>query len=400
MQEERENIAQDQESVATETGTSAESETKKTERPASRKVRYAVIGLGYISQVAILPAFAHAQENSELAALISGDPGKLKALAKRYKVKKTCSYEGFEDCLRDGIDAVYIALPNSMHREYTQRAAAIGVHVLCEKPMAGTEEECEAMIHSTASANVKLMIAYRLHFERGNLSAIDTVRAGKIGEPRIFNSTFSQQVTPGNSRLQSNLGGGPLFDVGVYCINAARNLFGDEPYEGFAFSSKGRANDERFAEVEEMTGALLRFPNDRLASFTCSFGAADRSEYEVVGTKGNLRMDPAYEMVGDLKCELIIEGKKQKTTFKTRDQFAPEITYFSDCILNGRNPEPSGAEGLADVRIINALRESAEKGSPIEIVPAEKKQRPSIEQEIHKPPVDKPELVRAQAPSQ
>jgi len=372
--------------------------TGKASGASPRRIRYAVVGLGYISQAAVLPAFAHAEENSELAALVSGDPGKLKAVAKRYKVRKVYSYEQYADCLASGIDAVYIALPNSMHREYSEAAARAGVHVLCEKPMATTEEDCQAMIDAAAKTNVKLMIAYRLHFERGNLSAIEAIREGKIGDPRIFNSLFTQQVTPGNTRLRGDLGGGPLFDVGIYCINASRCLFGEEPYEVFSFAAKG--TDERFAEVEEMNAAILRFPNDRLASFTCSFGAAERSEYEVVGTKGSLRMDPGYEMVGDLKSELMVGGKKQKTTFKKRDQFGPELTYFSDCILNGKNPEPSGAEGLADVRIIRALRESAEKGRPVEIVPPEKNQRPGIQQEIHKPPVDKPELVRAHSPSQ
>ena len=369
---------------------------KKPESSTNKKVRYAVIGLGYISQVGILPAFAHAKENSELAALVSGDPGKLKALGKKYKVPKTYSYEQYADCL-DGVDAVYIGLPNSMHRAYAEGAARAGVHVLCEKPMAVTEQECEAMIEAASKTNVKLMIAYRLHFERGNLSAIDTVREGKIGEPRIFNSVFSQQVAPGNTRLSSEMGGGPLFDIGVYCINAARYLFRAEPYEVFAFSATGK--DGRFTKVEEMNAALLRFPNDRLASFTCSFGAADRSEYEVVGTKGSLRMSPAYEMVGDLKCELTIEGKRQKTTYKKRDQFAPELSYFSKCILEGLNPEPDGREGLEDVRVINALLESAEKGKPVEIASLEKKQRPTIEQEIHKPAVEEPPLVRAQSPS-
>jgi len=377
---------------------SSQTSGKTSGTPSSRKIRYAVVGLGYIAQAAVLPAFAHAEENSELAALVSGDPGKLKAVAKRYKVKKTYNYQQYADCLASGIDAVYVALPNSMHRAYSEAAARAGVHVLCEKPMATTEEDCQAMIDAAAKANVKLMVAYRLHFERGNLSAIEAIREGNIGEPRIFSSMFTQQVTAGNTRLQGDLGGGPLFDMGIYCINAARYLFGEEPYEVFSFAAKGK--DERFAEVEEMNAAVLRFPNDRLASFTCSFGAAERSEYEVVGTKGSLRMDPGYEMVGDLKSELLVEGKKQKTTFKKRDQFGPELTYFSDCILNGRNPEPSGAEGLADVRIITALKESAEKGRPVEIVPPEKNQRPSIEQEIHKPPVDKPELVRAQSPSQ
>jgi predicted dehydrogenase len=368
------------------------------ERKSQRKIKYAVVGLGYISQVAILPGFANAGENSELAAIVSGDPAKLKALAKKYKVPKTYSYEQYADCLADGIDAVYIALPNAMHRAYAEGAARAGVHVLCEKPMAVTEQECEAIIDAAERAKIKLMIAYRLHFERGNLSVIETIQQGKIGEPRVFDSVFCQQVSPGNSRLERELGGGPVFDIGIYCINASRNLFGAEPHEVFAYSVSGK--DERFHQVPEMTSALLKFPDDRLASFTCSFGAADRSEYEIVGTKGSIRMNPAYEMVGDLKSETTINGKTQKGTYKKRDQFGPEVTYFSNCILKDEEPEPNGLEGLADIRIINAIQESTEKGKPIAIKPLEKKERPTMEQELHKPAVEKPPLVRAQSPSQ
>lgn len=159
-----------------------------------------------------------------MVALVSGDPAKLKALRRKYKVPRTYSYEQFADCLAEGVDAVYIALPNAMHRAYVEGTARAGVHVLCEKPMAVTEQECEAMMEAAAQNKVKLMVAYRLHFERGNLSAIEAVRNGKIGMPRIFNSVFCQQVTAGNTRLQGEMGGGPLSDVGIYCINAARYL--------------------------------------------------------------------------------------------------------------------------------------------------------------------------------
>jgi predicted dehydrogenase len=365
---------------------------------AKPKIRYAVVGLGYISQIAVLPAFAHAQENSELVALVSGDEKKLRTLAKKYKVGRTYTYERYADCLGSGeVDAVYIALPNNMHRAYAEGAARSGIHVLCEKPMATTEQECEAMIEATSRAKIKLMIAYRLHFEKGNLSAVQAIKNGTIGEPRIFRSAFCQQVTTGNSRLQEDLGGGPLYDIGIYCINAARYLFRAEPEEVFAYSMTGR--DKRFAEVEEMSAAIMKFPNNRLASFTCSFGAADRSSYEVIGTKGVLKMDPAYEMVGDLKCELTVGGKKEITTYKKRDQFGPELVYFSNCILNGTEPEPGGAEGLTDVRIINALLESEKNGRPVQISPIDAGRRPALDQEIHKPAAPRPELVRATAPS-
>ncbi len=363
-----------------------------------RKIRYAVVGLGYISQIAILPAFAHAEENSELTALVSGDPQKLEKLARQYGVAHTYSYEQYADCLHSGVvDAVYIALPNNMHSAYTVAAAEAHIHVLCEKPMAVDESECHAMIAAAEDAGVKLMIAYRLHFEKGNLNAIELMQSGKIGEPRIFSSIFSQQVKDGNSRLKAELGGGPLFDMGIYCINAARYLFGAEPLEGFAWSL--RATDKRFEEVPEMVAALLKFPQDRLAKFVCSFGAADRSEYEVVGTQGSLKMDPGYELAEDLEAKIKVGDRTTEKTFEKRDQFAPEIVYFSDCILHNKDPEPSGREGLADVRIINALRESAENGRPVPIPAVEIERRPDMSQEMTKPAIDKPpQLVKAAAP--
>jgi predicted dehydrogenase len=138
---------------------------KNSRSKPGKRIRYGVVGLGYISQIAVLPAFAHAKENSELTALVSGDPQKLKKLSQKYKVRHTYSYEQYSECLNSGeIDAIYIALPNHMHRAYTESAAQAGIHVLCEKPMAFDETECEAMIAAAEKGHVKLMIAYRLHF--------------------------------------------------------------------------------------------------------------------------------------------------------------------------------------------------------------------------------------------
>jgi glucose-fructose oxidoreductase len=362
------------------------------------RVRYAVVGLGYIAQAAVLPAFFHARENSQLVALVSSDREKLRDLSKRYRVPNTYSYEQYEECLRSGqIDAVFIALPNSMHREYSERAARAGIHVLCEKPMAVTEEDCVAMIEAARQNRVKLMIAYRLHFEEANLRAIDIVQSGKIGEPRVFNSTFTMQVKPGNIRLQREKGGGTLYDIGIYCINAARYLFQAEPTEVVAVKAAGR--EPRFAEVEEGLSAILKFPGERLAAFTCSFGAADVAAYEVVGTKGSVRLDPAYEYATQLKQRLKIEGKEKIKVFRKRDQFAPELVYFSDCVLHDREPEPSGEEGLADVRIIQAVYRSADTRTPVNIEAQPRKKRPSREQEISRPAVSMPKLVNASGPS-
>jgi predicted dehydrogenase len=362
------------------------------------KIRYAVVGLGHIAQVAVLPAFAHAGRNSVLTALVSSDPAKLRHLGRRYKVKRTYSYEQYDDCLRSGeIDAVYVALPNNMHAEYTVRAANSGVHVLCEKPMAVTERECQSMIHATRKNNVKLMIAYRLHFEEANLKAIEIVKSGKLGEPRVFNSLFGMQVRAGNIRTQSELGGGTLYDLGVYCINAARYLFQDEPLEVFAYAAA--RDDRRFKEIDEMTAAMLRFPKNRIASFTTSFGAADVASCEIIGTKGKLRIDPAYEYEMALKHSVTIDGKTTSRTFARRDQFAPELLYFSDCIINNVEPEPSGQDGLADVRVVRALYHSAETGKPVKLVRARLKKRPRLKQEKRRPPVAKPRLIHAKSGS-
>jgi glucose-fructose oxidoreductase len=364
-----------------------------------REVRYAVVGLGHISQVAMLPAFEHARENSRLAALVSDDPAKRQELSKKYQVDKTCEYDRYDELLESGeIDAVYIALPNHLHRDYAVRAARAGIHVLCEKPLAVTVDDCEAMIRAAEQNRVKLMTAYRLHFEEANLSTIELIRSGQIGPARVFNSLFTQSVVDGNIRLNPNaLGGGTLYDIGIYCINAARYLFEAEPTQVFAV--RASSEEPRFKNSEEMTSVVLRFPNERIASFTCSFGAADVSMYQVAGTRGSVRLEPAYEYAGALKQVVTTDGKTREKEFGKRDQFAPELVYFSNCIRFDERPEPSGWEGLADVRVICAAYESADTGRPIDLAPFERKQRPTLAQAIDKPPVQKPELVHTAPPT-
>ena len=364
-----------------------------------RKIRYAVIGQGYIAQAAVLPAFDHAKKNAELVALISDDPVKLKKLSRDYGVARVATYDDYDVLMASGeIDAVYIALPNHLHLDYTVRAARAGVHVLCEKPMAVTEAECRKMQRECKKQGVKLMIAYRLHLEKANLAAVELVRSGTLGEPRLFNSTFTMQVNdPDNIRLHEETGGGTLYDIGVYCINAARYLFRDEPTEVFAITA--RNHEKRFSEVEEMTSASMRFPGDRLASFICSFGTAKSSAYEVVGTLGSLRVAPAYSYAQDLKLTVTVDGKTRERRFSRSDQFAPQLVYFADCILYDKNPEPSGEEGLIDVRIINALYRSAETGRVVKLPRMQKDVRPTRKQQLSRPAVDKPKLVRATPPS-
>ena len=362
-----------------------------------RAVRYAIVGLGHIAQVAMLPAFAHARRNSRLTALVSDDRSKLKELARRYRVDSTFTYGDYDACLEQ-VDAVYIALPNSMHAEYAIRAARAGVHVLCEKPMAVTSGECRQMIAACRRHRVRLMIAYRLHFEEINLRVVDLVRRGRIGEPKFFNSSFSMTVKPGDIRTRKDMGGGSLYDIGVYCINAARYLFRAEPREVMAISVNSGAS--KLAEIDESTGALLRFEGERVAAFVTSFNATDVASYRIVGSKGHVHVEPAYEYAEGLEYELTIEGKSTRKRIGKRDQFAPQLLYFSDCILNNREPEPSGEEGLQDVRIVEALYKSARTGKAVPIPAFKKTKRPTGRQRITRPGVRKPALVKVQAASE
>lgn len=364
----------------------------------SKQIRYAVVGLGYFAQVAALPAFKHAKSNSVLTALVSGDSKKLKKFGKELKVPNLYSYEEYDECLRSGeIDAVYIALPNNLHCEYTVRALRAGIHVLCEKPLAVTEEECLEMTWAASESGSKLMTAYRLHFDEANLKAAQIAQSGKLGKIRFFNSTFSMGVKKGNIRLEEELGGGTLYDIGIYCINAARSVFKSEPYEVFAYTAK--TNDSRFKEVEEMTTALLRFPDDRLASFTCSFGGGDVASYQIVGTKGDLIVSPAFHFAEKLGHQLTVGGKTKKTAFAKHDQFGPELLYFSKCILKNLKPEPSGLEGLADVKIIQALYQSARIGQPVSLKDMPEKNHPELSQQKTLPPSKEPTLYHAVSPS-
>lgn len=367
---------------------------KASSNPETPIIRWAVIGAGNIAQVAVLPAFEHATESCELVAIVTSDAEKQAKLSAKYGVAHAGSYDDLEQILEDAdVDAAYIALPNHLHREFTERCAAVGVHVLCEKPMAPTVADCEAMMAACEQAGVRLMIAYRLHFEEANLKALEAVREGAIGDLKSFSSQFSHDVKDDDIRAQDLPGAGALFDLGPYCLNAARTLFGDEPIEVFGWQVLKNA-------VDVTTCALLKFPGDRLAQFTVSQGAAAVEEMRIVGTSGDLRLEPAYEYKKGLKQFLTVDEKTTPTSYPQRDQFAPQLVYFARCLLDGEDPEPNGEEGLCDVRVLAAIVESAQTGRPVTLAPFERSQHPDpAEQIINKPKARKVKPINAPSPS-
>lgn len=357
-------------------------------------VKYAVIGLGYIAQIAALPAFKHARRNSALAALISGDKQKLKSLGRKYGVATLAHYDDLEAAL-EGVDAVYIATPNSEHAEHAIRAARAGKHVLCEKPLAVTDAECVAIVEACRDANVRLMTAYRLHFDPITLDVLQQVRRGAIGDLRYFESAFSMRAQPGNIRTRHETGGGTVYDLGIYCINAARMLFDSEPEQVFAYAISGERSG--MPEVDDTTAVVMRFRGNRLATFVSSFDAGEVSAYRIVGTKGSISVEPGYEYAEPLSYTVTTARGQKTRRGRKHDQFAAELMYFSDCVQKGKEPEPSGEEGAWDVRVIDAIYESARRGEPISLREFQEP-GPSPRQRSSPPPVKKPRLIKAAPP--
>ena len=330
----------------------------------SKQIGYALAGLGELARRAIVPAFAHAENNARLVAILSGDRAEAQMLAQQLRVTAYV-YDELRQCLqRDDVDAVYLALPNSMHCDYAVEAARGGAHVLCEPPMAVTADECRRMIRTCQTNRVKLMLAYGLHFHPAHRRVLELIRDGSIGVPKTFSSDFTTRLaSPDDIRLQRRLGGGTLYELGVGCINTARTLFGAEPAQVMAMTA--RMTRRYGGDVDESAVGLIRFPEERLAHFHTSFGEDPRAEFTLFGEEGYLRLTNAYTRDAPMTLERVKHGRVEEEHFEPIDQFAAVIGHFSDCVLQDVPPEPSGYDGLQDVRIVEAIYRSARDGRPV-----------------------------------
>lgn len=364
----------------------------------NRKVRYAAVGLGDITQEALLPGIEQTG-NSVLTALVTGDPTKARALSDRYGVSDTYGYDRFDAMLASGIvDAIYLATPNWQHAEFAIPALRAGVHVLCEKPLeVSVEKGCEIADAERASA-AKMMVAYRLHFEPATLDAIEKIRAGQIGEPVMFTSCFGQMVDPENHRTQHGVLAGPLLDMGPYPINAARYLFGEEPIE-VAAAIAARHPEAGLGDLDDTIAVTLRFPGNRLAQFTVTYYANQIDSLIIAGTKGSIQLRPAYVYGVGLEQEVAVGDTRSHEAFSPTDQFGGELRYFSECILNDRHPEPDVEEGLADLRIVEAVLATLKSGRATPLRPFERSRRidPHSQRQTL-PPAPAPEPVHASSP--
>jgi predicted dehydrogenase len=337
--------------------------------PPEKKLGWAIVGLGSLSIYEILPAFAKC-EKSKPVAFVSGHPDKANKLAERYGInpKNIYNYQNY-DSIKDNpeVDIIYIVLPNSMHAEYTIRGFQAGKHVLTEKPMACTPDECQKMIDAGRAANKKLMVAYRCRYEPYNQEAIRMCRSGELGPLQVILADAGfNSGNPDQWRLKKALaGGGSLMDIGIYALNASRYLSGEEPTElnAMVYSTP---NDPRFKEVEQNVIFQLRFPSGAIANCTSSYGYYPTSHCRVIGTKGWLQMDPATWYTG-LRMKV---GDKDGITEKElpiRDHFAMEMDHMSQCVMENKEPLTPGEEGLRDIKIMMAIYESAASGKTVKV---------------------------------
>jgi predicted dehydrogenase len=336
----------------------------------SKRVGYAVVGLGSIAERAVLPAFRHSKK-SRLVAVVSGNEKKAARLAAKFGASDYYSYDDFSLCLsHPHVDAVFIATANGTHAEYSERAAAAGKHVLCEKPMANTVDDCQRMIEACRTNHVRLMIAYRKYFEPASVALKKLVTSGKLGRLKIIHSAFTIFLPPGKKVTPWHLdrkiaGGGSLVDVGVYCVNTTRWLTDQEPVEAMAHS--WTVDPARFNEVEENMAFRLTFPEGLVLQAASSYGAAQASFLHVHGEKGWAALDPAYAYDEERRLFGKIGGRWFEKKFKVMDEFALELDAFSDCIRRKRDPAPDGHEGLRDVVVMQAIYRSARENRAVPI---------------------------------
>jgi predicted dehydrogenase len=344
-----------------------------TPMPVDKRVGFAVVGLGRLSLENILPAFGQCKKARPVA-LVSGSPEKAKTVSAQYGIKPEAvySYEKFED-IKDNPDiaAVYIVLPNAMHKDFVLRAAKAGKHVLCEKPMATSSVDAKQMVEGCGTAGRLLMIAYRCQYEPYNRKVISLLRDRKYGTTKLIRAVNVQNMAaPEQWRMKKSMaGGGSLPDIGIYCFNAARYLTGEEPIEVYS-QIVSTPNDPRFREVEETVSFSLRFPSGVIADCSTSYGMHESRYLHVHTDGGSLQLENAFAYEGQQLRISHREGKGEsidQIRLAQKDQFALEIDHMADCILNNRKPHTPGEEGLQDHLVTEAIYKAASTNKPVSL---------------------------------
>ena len=330
-----------------------------------KKLGIALVGLGNLATNQLAPALLKTK-HCRLAGIVSGTPSKIERWQKQYDIPaKNCySYETYDQIADNpDIDVIYIVLPNSMHPEYTIRAARLGKHVLCEKPMANSVAECQQMITACQEANRKLAIGYRCQFEPHHRQCMTFAQEATFGKIKMIEAGFGFRIgNPDQWRLKHTYaGGGALMDVGIYALQACRYLAGEEPISISATETK--TDPVKFAEVDESITWTMAFKNGVNAYCSTTYAFSGINRVSAYGQKGWFRLDPAYSYGGITG----VTSKGDPISFPAIDQFAAEMDDFALCVQNDRQSKVSGEEGLRDLRVIEAIYQSIRTGRTVKL---------------------------------
>lgn len=332
--------------------------------PRDEKLGVALVGLGNYATGQLAPAL---QETTKcaLTGIVTGTPSKARTWQKKYDIpdENVYNYETYDDiAANDDIDIVYVVLPNGMHAEYTIRAAEAGKHVICEKPMATSVEECKNMIAACNKAGTKLSIGYRLHFEPHHQRVMELGQEEVFGSVNVMQAGFGFRISDGATdephiewRLDKEMaGGGALMDVGIYVIQAGRYVTGEEPVAVSAQEYTTRP--EVFDEVDETIFFQLEFPGGTRLSGSTSYNASFNRLY-AAAVEGTFEIEPAYGYGG-------IQGRTHEGPMgiSNVNQQARQMDAFAECIRQGRTSTVSGEEGLRDLEVIEAIYQSIAAG--------------------------------------
>jgi len=343
----------------------AEDKKSDSEKSGNKKsLGVALVGLGSLSTNQIAPALQKTS-NCHLAAIVTGTPEKEQQWASKYNVAREhiYSYDTFDKVVGDdSVDIVYVVLPNSMHAEYTLRAAKAGKHVFCEKPMANSVADCQRMIDACKLANRQLGIGYRCQFEPHHQRCIEIARSNDLGAMRLIDAGFGFKIgDPKQWRLNKQLaGGGALMDVGIYALQACRYLAGEEPISITAQETKTDAI--KFAQVDESITWTMKFPSGVIAQCSTSYNFNGLNRFKAFSDNGYIQLDPAFGY-----SDIQGESSQGPIKFEQVDHFQLELDDFASCILENKQSRVSGEEGLKDLKVIEAIYESIRIGKTVTI---------------------------------
>jgi predicted dehydrogenase len=328
-----------------------------------RKLGVALCGLGSLSEKQIAPALLKTR-NCRLAGIVTGTPKKAEEWQKKYNLPKNSiyNYENMHTMARNkDIDIVYVVTPNALHLRDSLAAAAAGKHVFCEKPLEINTERAQQIVDACKKAGVQLGVAYRLQFEANNQECVRLAREKVLGDLRIIDANFGFAIgDPTQWRLRHDLaGGGALMDVGIYCLQTARMLTGEDPI--WISAAEVKTDPVKFKEVDETISWTMKFPSGVISNSFCTYGANGYSGFRAGTTRGWFGLDPAYFYGGN-------RGRRSDGTeinIPVADQFATELDDFADCIINKRQTKVSGEMGVSDVKYLMAIYDSIKKGRPV-----------------------------------